>query len=335
LRRRVEIELSSKCNALCPGCRRTIMDDRGIEYEKVNLDEQLIYKNFESLNLEDFSVKLCGVLGDPILHPKMIEITRWLANKGSNVQISTNASLQSEEYWKELGHLSCKSGKVYLHFSVDGLEETNSLYRVNTSYSLIERNMKAYSSEGGSGAWVFIEFDYNQHQKDEARKIANELGFEFYVRRAAKNSVNKWKVPKRRKDIDGHFVVKEKGKHHQELDTYKKILKNDYKYDPKVIDCKYKHGDEFFLTSTGMVWPCCYLWDEFQNKNSNLFDVLKFTKSQERWNDLAKYSFEEIFENSFYRDIENIWNSHDMRFQRRCYSSCGSKGKLRNSFSES
>ncbi len=332
--RKAEIELTSLCNAACPGCRRTMLDSSGNEYEKTNIEASQVYSRFSELNLENFFVKLCGVLGDPIVHPEMLEITEWFVEKKSRVQISTNGSLRSSDYWSRLGGLASGTDQVYLHFAVDGLGDTNPVYRVKTDFKIIERNMRAYCEAGGQGAWIFIEFDHNSHQIEEAREMATSLGLEFKVRRAAKNSVFDW-VVKNRKGEELHKVVKKSSQAHKEVETYKKYLSGKVEnYDSKTIDCKYLHGDEIFLAATGTVWPCCFLWDEYVAKQSN-FHLLVDQFHEPKWNNFYKHSFSEILNHPFYSEIEKLWHDKSDWFQNRCYRSCGAKGNLRNSFSQS
>lgn len=336
--RKAEIELTSKCNAACPACRRTKMVRAGSDFSFRDLDVDLIYLRFQELELKDFTVKLCGVLGDPLVHPKMLEVTEWFVAREAKVQISTNAALRSESYWRDLGKLSASTKRVYVHFAVDGLEDTNHLYRVNTEFTAIDRNMKAYTAVGGKGHWNFIEFDYNVHQKEEARLRAEALGLKFQVRRAAKNSVYSWKVkpesPRQKEKIaHAYEVVKKHSRAHEQTETYRKILKDEYEYRPEDVNCKLLHGGEFFLASDGGVWPCCYLWDEYVGRETAFHRQMDERLPARDWNDLKRHSFQDIFAHPFYVELEKLWVKEDPRFQKRCYLSCGAKGGLRNSFS--
>ena len=67
----VEIELSSLCNAKCSACMRTILDERDEWYYKGNLSLDDIIDWFESLDISDTKIKMCGVLGDPMINPEL------------------------------------------------------------------------------------------------------------------------------------------------------------------------------------------------------------------------------------------------------------------------
>lgn len=191
--KRVEIELTSHCNASCPGCARTQLLAENSSFPLCHLDEKVLFDRFSKIHIKNFHVKLCGVLGDPLIHPRILDIIKWFLVQGYNTQISTNASLRSEDFWYEIGMLSAKTKRLRIMFAVDGLEDTNPIYRINTNFQMIIRNMKAYSKAKGLGRWIFIEFDHNFHQKDQARKMALSMNMDFYVRRATRN-VHGWTV---------------------------------------------------------------------------------------------------------------------------------------------
>lgn len=325
----VEIEITNRCNAACPGCRRTL-HKTGFELE--DIEPELLFERFKGEDLSQKRIRLCGVLGDPMVHPRVIEISKWFLNKEARVHISTNASLREPLLWEELGKISYKTGRLYIQFAVDGLEDTNHLYRVNTDFNKIMKNIDAFVKAGGNGGWVFIEFDHNRHQIGEARKLANEKNLGFFVRRAAKNNVQEWKVKDKKAKKD-YGVTSKNGKAHSQAEVYKKIIQDKHSFDHKDVNCKFMHEGEFFIAANGTVWPCCYLWDELQKKDTILSSIL--CKEEKGFNDLKTHTLENIFSNSFYKTLEDKWHQDNPAFLKRCHSSCGAKGKLRNSFSSS
>ena len=75
---RVEFEISSLCNALCSGCMRTMLDNKGEYYYKGNISISQMCQWFDDVNLKEARIKLCGVLGDPIINPDCIDICSYL-----------------------------------------------------------------------------------------------------------------------------------------------------------------------------------------------------------------------------------------------------------------
>ena len=222
----VEVELSSYCNASCPGCARTQMLNKGRSFSLNHLNETILFQRFQKLNLENCDIDFYGVLGDPLMHPKILNIVKWFLDRGSKISISTNASLRSENFYYELAQMSFQTKRLELHFAVDGLEDTNSIYRVNTSYKIIQRNMKSYSRGGGLGSWFFIEFDHNFHQKEEARKQAHCLNLKFFVKRNTRNEINSWPVKNSHQKANSkpRFISHKKGRPHPKIEEYRKII---------------------------------------------------------------------------------------------------------------
>ena len=62
-----------------------------------------------------------------------------------------------------------------MRFSVDGLEHTSSLYRVNVKWKTVLRNMKAYAKNRGKCLWQYLVFDFNYNDIEEAYKLSKQL----------------------------------------------------------------------------------------------------------------------------------------------------------------
>ena len=62
-------------------------------------------------------------------------------------------------------------------FPIDGLADTNSMYRRMTNFDKIMDNANAFISAGGNAHWKMIEFEHNKHQIEEARTVGKENGF--------------------------------------------------------------------------------------------------------------------------------------------------------------
>ena len=177
---KIELELSSDCNAACPGCARTQLDGT---YEVKNItfkDVQRLFPSKEYIDGKQF--KICGVLGDPIVNPECSDILTYLAENGGYCVVSTNGSYNTADWWIRLAQVSHATSKIKVHFCVDGHRETNHIYRVNTKFNVLERNMEAYSNAGGIGDWIYIVFDHNEHELEIAKSHAQQLGFNFKVR---------------------------------------------------------------------------------------------------------------------------------------------------------
>jgi MoaA/NifB/PqqE/SkfB family radical SAM enzyme len=175
------IELTDKCNAGCPMCPRTDRMNRCRANRAVVANVELTPADFEM----HFTADLCrrtaevifgGAYGDPLAANGLLEIAEHLTERGVRIAISTNGSLRTPGWWARLGRSMARTGsRLELH--VDGLEDTNALYRVNTSYAKIMENAAAYIATGARAEWRFIIFRHNEHQIEEAFRRSRAMGF--------------------------------------------------------------------------------------------------------------------------------------------------------------
>ena len=116
---------------------------------------------------------MCGNHGDPIIAKDTKDIFKFLrqANPSLNLSLFTNGSAQNQDWWLELSSLVDK-----VHFSIDGLEDTNSIYRRGTHFNKIMDNAKSYIKGGGTAVWDYIVFQHNEHQVELARQQAKKHG---------------------------------------------------------------------------------------------------------------------------------------------------------------
>ena len=182
---RFHIELTDKCNAACPMCPRTDhMNSCRTDYNKVQKIE-LTLDDFE----EHFTTAFCkhveevefgGGLGDALAAGQCLEICEHLVTRGVRVLISTNGSLRSTDWWRELGRLF-RHNDSFVELHVDGLRDTNPLYRINTNFDRIMANAQAYMATGAIAEWHYILFKHNEHQAAEAARLSREMGFRKFV----------------------------------------------------------------------------------------------------------------------------------------------------------
>lgn len=170
----IHFDLNNICNLACPECGRTKFNN--LITEKKYLDFNKFsewFKKEELKNLKEIS--FIGSFGEPVSHPQIIEIIEYFHDWDTIVQIdiATNGSLKSTKFWESLA----KYQKLRVIFGIDGLEDTNKIYRVNSNWKLIEKNYRAFIKAGGTAIWQFILFSWNKHQLDDIKKKSKEEGF--------------------------------------------------------------------------------------------------------------------------------------------------------------
>ena len=93
--------------------------------------------------------------------------------------MSTAAYGKKTAWWQERFD-SYKSGEIRV--GLDGLEDTAHLYRVGTKYKQVFDVMRMGAKQDKRIVWQWIPFSFNEHQIEEARKIAQDNGIVFEVR---------------------------------------------------------------------------------------------------------------------------------------------------------
>jgi hypothetical protein len=182
----VHIEISTFCNAACPLCPRyfqgTHLTRTGLKLSQITLEQFKAWfpeKYIEQINQWLF----CGTHGDPMMAKDVFKILEYIfqINPTAEVKVNTNGGIRKPSDWFKLGQLSKKvynkDNKLLVVFSVDGLEDTNHLYRRNVDWNKLMANIKSYIDGGGIAAWDFLIFKHNEHQIEEAKNLAKTLGF--------------------------------------------------------------------------------------------------------------------------------------------------------------
>jgi MoaA/NifB/PqqE/SkfB family radical SAM enzyme len=311
---RLQFELSSMCNALCLGCVRTdtatFLDSKNIIPDKQYISFDVFKKILTSKSFESATeLEFCGVIDDPLMHPQFIEFLDYAATvKPYRILIHTNASLRNTEYWTKLAQVLKKHSKHVVRFSIDGLEDTNYIYRQNTQWHKIMQNAEAYIAAGGYAMWQFLVFPWNQHQIDAAKELSDAMGFDEFVVRHDRSVVTNVGLDtikhKQKFSIAGASTVS----------SIEHINKNLSKYVNDDIACDTQTRKMFFIGYDGRLWPCCFLHNGFITMDAGrrallsqrLFDAY----GSNDWNDLNVHDVDEILAHDFYKnDLVNSWKN--------------------------
>ena len=325
----IEIELTSFCNAACPGCRRTFSKNK---YDLLHLTLSDIKKFFPNKNyIENKHFRFSGVLGEPTVNPDCLDITKYFLNNGGEVSYSTNGGTRSTNWWKEIGSLSYSTKKLKVDFCVDGYEETNHIYRVNTSFKKINENMQAYSNMKGKANWVYIVFEHNEHELELAKQRAKELNFIFQIRTGMRNSMNEWtskSVKIKESRNYKHETQKEVKKLIKFVETENKPICEKTKI-MNTMKCRYIHDNEIFIASNKTLWPCCFFWDSAVTTNHNFLNT--FIDYNLTWNNLENNSIEDILQHEYFsKTLEQSWDPEHLLHVPRCIVTCGNNAAYQN-----
>ena len=148
----VHLEMTERCNAGCPQCGRNI---NGGETNPYLHDRELDLGSVKKIFPESFVKQLnhifmCGNYGDPIVAKDTLEVLRYFRSINQNIRLSmnTNGSARTVDWWRDIAEVLKPNG--YVIFSIDGLEDTNHLYRRNTNWEKIISNVNAFIEAGVS-----------------------------------------------------------------------------------------------------------------------------------------------------------------------------------------
>jgi MoaA/NifB/PqqE/SkfB family radical SAM enzyme len=340
--KKVELEITSDCNAACPGCARTLNSDL-LQINSFSFED--LQRIFPSQDYTGVEFKFCGVLGDPIVNPDFLHMIEYLTDLGGYCEVSTNGGYNTADWWRKLGAIAAKhSGLVHVHFCIDGHKETNHIYRVNTKWNIVERNIAAFAETAPehNATWVYIVFDHNEHELETAKTHATVLGFDFATRTGMRNSYHDWiaKLGKKDKKVEKKITTTGKKEHSkknviQDLDRFiaeyksNKADENETTEVLKTVVCKYIHEGEIFIASDQTMWPCCFLWDSAFKNRENIINRLNHFDPG--WNSLKENSIEDIQRHEWFTELlEASWEpTHPLHFT-RCIRTCAKNKAYHN-----
>ena len=311
----LQLELSSMCNALCLGCQRVDPNTFNSVHPDIPKKEMIsvdtIHKLMNSPAMASIEeIQFCGTIDEPLMHPNFMEIldVMYEANPELDIEIHTNASLRTTEFWRDLAHKLSKFKKHKVLFGIDGLVDTHEIYRQQTNFDLIIRNAVHFIRAGGNAQWQYIIFPWNKHQVEEARNMSNSLGFKEFKTRNDRSGVSE----------EGLDLVREI----QQNPTTSKEGTDVSIYNGYAISCMNHDEDMYHVSYDGRLWPCCY-FGNVKYMGPKLYNEFKqriFGVYGEDFNLLTKHTVEEILDSDLYKnDLVESWNNP---------IGCGSKDKV-------
>lgn len=325
----VHVEASSRCNSHCPMCSRfTAFGELHEELVEGDLTREAFYKLFTTKFAGQLEhVYFSGVYGDPCLNKLLPEFVKYLIDNGTqSVSIDTNGGYRDTGWWAKLA-----MDRVYINFALDGASnETLGKYRIGVNYDKVLANLRAYVAAGGRAQWNFIVFKHNEHEVEQARKLAEEIGADFRIKVTQKfRGKRDFKVYKN-KEFLGLLEPPESAEYrhvnvgneeHQpihvpvfDLTRYKALELNQ-------VVCKSQVRQEIYIGAQGHVLPCCYLGTYIHNSPGSyqfnqVYDINDF--------DINKYDFAEIVDK--FKLISMRWNSPISQGNLiTCLNTCGNK----------
>jgi len=321
----LQIEPTSYCNARCPHCPRfnsvgELHPD--LKLEHINFDKILNNLEIEKLvNLKE--VILEGDKGDPAMHPCIDQLIDSFANLPNppRIVMTTNGSIRSTGWWEKLAKKNYPTLRVI--FSIDGLEDTNHLYRVGVDFNKAMSNAEAFINAGGYATWKVIAFRHNEHQIKDIELLSKEKNFHRFIVTTAHRdrfqSHQQWPVHDQGKIT--HYIE-------PPIKDYTFTIVHRPFENPlnisKTIDktkiCPNQQIGQLYITHQHYVIPCCMMHFDTQLNYVGKEKLFDLTEGFEKI-DLTKNTLTEILSNNFFtKNLEESLTSNN--WHPTCSKSC-------------
>jgi MoaA/NifB/PqqE/SkfB family radical SAM enzyme len=310
---KLHLEITSRCNLRCPQCPRNQSGGRVIP--ELPLME-LTLSDVQTALDRDFVrqlrvVRLCGNYGDPIVARDTLEVLehlRW-ENPRIKLRMQTNGSGREASWWHRLARCidTCS-------FSIDGLENTNHIYRRGSDFQRVMASATEFIAAGGVAEWDFIVFRHNEHQVEAASSLSASLGFaKFNVVRSSRfmqdgRLIDRTPVY----DLDGglEYYVESPQRTEYQNDAMIRLVAGNQDgdrglyYRETAVCCKAVTHKQIYLSAEGLVFPCCYTAHIYR-KNGASCEVTRLLDRLEGGRDAInalKRPLQEIVQGEFFQE---------------------------------
>ena len=295
------IEPTSKCTLECPLCDRTWFYEtfKKRNSHEINIDHIV---KFVGVNAQ---ISLCGVNGDPIYHSKFLELCTKFKDNNCSLHIHTNGSAKTKAWWQKLKNILTKGDCIT--FALDGLEDTNHLYRKNAKWNSIMTAVETLKDGDFKMEWQFIPFKHNQHQIHDAKKLSKELGFDEFKLLLSDRWLGKKDLMPDKEYIDSYY-------------KHQKAVLVDAKYNVGMSPTCLKNNlpaRELYIDAEGDFYPCCWM-GSYRYKYKSVF-----SPKQKQFN-IKDNTLNQILENNsikeFFESTKQFTSAHEC-----CKIQCGVK----------
>ena len=253
----IHYEPTSRCNAACPMCaRNTNGEGCVVPLQDLSLE---LFKTQVSACIDQLEkVFFCGAVGDPCADKTLLDKISWIKQQRKDivVGINTNGSIRNPIWWTQCGKL-LDGIYDYVVFSIDGLEDTNHIYRVGVQFEKIMENAQAYIDTGASAHWDMLVFDHNKHQIEQCKHLAGSMGFTWF----RSKETDRW---------DQFDLEQIKPANDPNEIDYQAI---------QDIQCERNIEQSTYIDHRGQEFPCCHIGEMYYSKTQvhDNQDILAYT----------------------------------------------------------
>ena len=270
-----------------------------------------------------------GDRGDAGMHPDLLSYINFF-DFAPSVILITNGSMRSESWWAELA----KIPNLTVVWSIDGLVDTNHLYRVGLDFSKIINNAHSFINNGGKAIWKCIVFKHNEHQINEIVTFAKSSGFQSLAFAYPLAGRFDWQGSP---VVEYPVFISGQQSHTIELPKKSKIqiekiiyFKNINTF-PALLPlrgiksrCPWSQQGRIYITYHGYVIPCCMQHNTPDNILHNYEEDRKFLEQIGNLDNisLTHHNLESILSNHFYSFSLEDSLSDPQKIHHVCKNTC-------------
>ncbi len=175
-------EATNVCNLNCPYC---FTGDGEVGRKRTMMPMDMYQRLIDELGDHALLIDFYN-WGEPLLNKNIYEMIRLASDKGLSTIISSNFSVPFDS---ERAEKLVASGLAAIGAGIDGARQQSlEQYRVGANFDLVMENIRLLveakrklKSTTPDICWSFHVFEHNQHEVDEARAAAAELGISFFA----------------------------------------------------------------------------------------------------------------------------------------------------------
>jgi sulfatase maturation enzyme AslB (radical SAM superfamily) len=199
----LHLEPTDVCQAACPLCARET-DVNFNKSQKHHLTIDQIFNHIDRGSIQNLDkMFMCGTYGDPAAGRYTLDIYRYFRKINPEIVLgmNTNGAIQNTAWWQIIGEIFHRQ-RDYVVFSIDGLEDTNHVYRRGVDWNKLMNNVQSYISTGASAHWDMLVYKHNEHQVDDCEQLARKIGFKWFRAKVSRRPLTNgleapigWQVP--------------------------------------------------------------------------------------------------------------------------------------------
>jgi len=289
-------------------------------------------------------IQFCPGWGDALMNPEILPMIDYLfetaceTGEPLNLQIITNGSLRSEEWWFELGKtmkyfsdMNPPNLSLNMTFDIDGItQEMHAKYRRGTDLNRVLENMEMCSSFPLTFATSqSVIFEHNYHHMSAIETMAKKFGSISHSFIRSERFDNPLDVD------DPDFKFKnEDGK--LEYLTMSPPLNTGFREEmTEEIDCRYAGKNEIKINYDGQVLPCCYFtnayiagerWSSFDDAGQwkESWIAKEYLKNKMAHNAFERPLLEIISDEWWTKKLPFSWK-HENKTALQCVKHCSAK----------